>query len=66
MRDLLKNVENFLESISVSELKKNPKVAVKKAEIEKFVSKLNICLEEKLKSQKKALDNLLPRVFLDK
>lgn len=66
MKDLLKNVEGFLESISVSELKKNPKVASKKIEIENFVSKLNICLEEKFKSQRKALDNLLPRVFLEK
>ncbi len=66
MKELLKNVESFLESITVTELKKNPKVLAKKVEIEKFVKKLNVCLDEKIKSQKKALDNLLPKSFLEK
>lgn len=65
MKELLKNVENFLSSIRTSELRNNPKARAKKVEIEQFVEKLNLCLEENLCTQQRIAKYLSPKMLLE-
>lgn len=65
MKELLKNVESFLECIRTSELRSNSRARAKKVEIEQFVSRLNLCLEENLCSSKRVMKYLSPKMLLE-
>lgn len=66
MKKVLKNIEDFLESINEEELKRNPRASVKALKIKKFIKELKKTMEISQTTNQGVLKYISPKILLEK